>query len=97
MARIPSGVAGGLTEHERRSLTCRRRGRLSEQTVAEVARTGTPAEIAAAGRVLLSGGRPVEQVARQWGVAVDTARPWARTTATAQPLDQVADEAGGAA
>jgi WhiB family redox-sensing transcriptional regulator len=78
LARIPYGIAGGLTEHERRGLGRPRHGELSEQQVAEVTRTGTAMEVAAAGRVLLGRGRPVDQVARQCGVAVDTARRWAR-------------------
>ena len=82
LVRLPYGIAGGLTEHERRRLAQRPgRSRRADGGVAveEVARVGTRAEVAAAGRVLLGRGRPAREVARRCGVTERTAQRWAAT------------------
>ncbi len=83
LARIPDGIAGGLTAEERRAL---RRPRVS--TVRS--RTKPPCgDREAAGRVLLTSGQPVREVARRCGVSERTAARWAArlralTTSTAE-------------
>ncbi|MCO1659213.1 WhiB family transcriptional regulator [Pseudonocardia sp. S2-4] len=81
LVRLPYGIAGGLTEHERRRLA-HRRGRpqrvpVSEVDAEEIVRVGTGAEVAAAGRTLLAGGRAPREVARRCEVSVRTAQRWA--------------------
>jgi hypothetical protein len=94
LARIPYGIAGGLTESERRRL---RIHNTSLRPTAE--RDGLPAEAAealadgpgrgwtgrqrsAVGRVLLAAGCPTPQVARACGVSERTVERWAATTRT---------------
>lgn len=77
LIRIPYGIAGGLTPEERRG----RASHVAHEPTAVVeaglragARRG---EREAAGRVLLTAGRPVREVARQCGVGERTAARWA--------------------
>jgi hypothetical protein len=78
LARLPYGVAGGLTEDERRQLAHGgRRSRRAVAPVEEVARVGTRGEVAAAGRALLGGGWPAREVAHRCGVSERTAQRWA--------------------
>jgi hypothetical protein len=95
LARIPYGIAGGLTEHERRRL------RQTDHAPTAQARTGsdtaaageagevwvdgprpgwTTAQRAGTGRALLAAGRPARQVARACGVSTRTAERWAATS-----------------
>lgn len=84
LARIPYGIAGGLTEHERGRLR-RRTGTPGCGVVAavdEVLTDGPPPgmtrrERAGVGRVLLAAGRSVRQVAGDCGVCPRTVQRWA--------------------
>jgi hypothetical protein len=92
LARIPYGIAGGLTENERRRLRTHdiRTRPVPEQDglpaeAAEVLADGpsrgwTSRQRAAIGRVLLAAGCPTPQVARACGVSDRTAHRWAATT-----------------
>ena len=72
LARIPEGVAAGLTPAERRRLT---RGRTARRVVsAELARGR--AEVAAAGSVLIAAGRSTQAVAEECGVSERTVYRW---------------------
>lgn len=88
LARIPYGIAGGLTEHERRTLrrgtTCRHPTRSAQ--LETVLRDGLPRgltarsagqERARVGRALLAAGRTARQVARACGVSTRTVQRWA--------------------
>ena len=99
LARIPYGIAGGLTEHERRRL---RTGRLGERdglsAQAREVLTDGPArgmgrrERAGVGRELLADGRAPRQVASACRVSERTAERWASTTRTNN--DRASDDAG---
>jgi hypothetical protein len=94
LARIPYGIAGGLTENERRRLrTHNGRGRAlagRDELPAEAAealadgpgRGWTARQRAAVGRVLLAAGCPTPQVARACGVSERTVERWAAATCT---------------
>jgi hypothetical protein len=77
VARIPFGIAGGLTAEERRGLRRRPSAGAPDEAVEELARVGTRAEVAAAGRVLLGRGRSAREVAWRCGVSERTALRWA--------------------
>lgn len=94
LARIPYGIAGGLTEHERRLL---RRG--DTHRTAEVRATGEDVlrrdglrsgltalsiaqQRARVGRRLLVNGRDAAQVAQMCGVSTRTVQRWATSTTT---------------
>lgn len=84
LARIPYGIAGGLTEHERRELprdqrtrTVRRYGDGQEIRSVGLCDGWTRAQRADLGRTLLAGGRPIELVARTCGVSTRTVERWA--------------------
>ena len=75
LARIPDGIAGGLTSAERRRVV-RQRGRRAA-TGEELAQTArTRAQLAAAGSVLLAAGQSREVVARVCGVSERTVYRW---------------------
>lgn len=102
LARIPEGIAGGMTPEERRALRVSRlspagieRATSSELDVLELGlRHGAARlQVRAAGRVLLAAGRPVREVAARCGVTARTAERWARTT---PPSTGTTDVAGGA-
>ena len=81
LARIPYGIAGGLTEHERGRLR-RRTGATVRSAVDEVLVVGLPPGLsrqdrAGVGRVLLAAGRSIRQVARDCGVCPRTVQRWA--------------------
>jgi hypothetical protein len=73
VAQLPHGVAGGLTENERRLL---RAGATNSQTV-DAPVNATTSERAAAGRAALRRGQTPVEVARQLGVSERTAQRWA--------------------
>jgi hypothetical protein len=87
LARIPYGIAGGLTEHERRQL---RRGNPSTAATArmdQVLTDGPPPGMTArersgVGRMLLAAGRSTQQVAGDCGVCTRTVERWATTGPT---------------
>jgi hypothetical protein len=82
LARIPYGIAGGLTAEERRGRGRRRNEAGPAAVLEEGLRPGAdPAQVAAAGRVLLAAGRPVREVALRCGVTERTVTRWSpRTT-----------------
>lgn len=75
LARVPDGIAGGLTPAERRQLT---RGRAPRRiNVEELVRVARGrAEVAAAGSMLLAAGRSRQVVARACGVSERTVYRW---------------------
>ncbi len=87
LARIPYGVAGGLTEHERRELHAQRTRAAATSTRRygdgqEIRSVGlcdgwTRSQRADLGRALLAAGRRVELVARTCGVSTRTVERWA--------------------
>lgn len=77
LARIPYGIAGGLTPEERRGRRRRVAAASTSALAAGLRRGATRAEIEAAGRVLLIAGRPVREVAQRCGVSERTAVRWA--------------------
>jgi hypothetical protein len=84
MGHLAEGIAGGLTPEERRRY---RNGRASQRLAATahsaailelgLRRGAGRDEVAAAGRVLLTAGRPVREVALRCGVTERTASRWA--------------------
>ena len=86
LARIPYGIAGGLTSHERDQL---RRGatRTARPAVLDEVVDGppsgmTPQERAGVGRLLLAAGRSTRQVATDCRVTARTVERWATTRPT---------------
>lgn len=98
----PDGIAGGMTEHERRAELARRR---AGRRTARLPRPRTPrrpvggsrAEVAAAGRAALAAGLPVGEVAAQFLVTPRTAERWATAihTATSTTVTSSPDVAEG--
>lgn len=88
MARIPDGIAGGLTADERHQARITGRpGRPGRTSDAAVLATGLQSgarasEVRAAGWVLLAAGRPAREVAARCGVTLRTAERWATTSTT---------------
>jgi hypothetical protein len=91
-ARIPYGIAGGLTEHERRTLrrsdthrTAELRAKSEDVLRRNGPRPGLTAmsiaqQRARIGRRLLATGRDASQVARACGVSTRTVQRWATST-----------------
>lgn len=84
-ARLPYGIAGGLTPAERRQGG---RGR-SRRRMPQVPVDGRRSEVAVAGRAALQAGRHPVEVAREFGVSERTVCRWAASnraeTSTATP------------
>jgi len=80
LARIPDGIAGGLTAAERRRLV-RGRRQVSGEDLVRAARTR--AQVAAAGLVLLASGRSRQAVAEVCGVSERTVYRWQAARAAA--------------
>jgi len=83
LSHQPDGIAGGMTEHERRHELARRRGRGRGRLprpprVPQRPIGGTRDEVAAAGRAALAEGVPVREVAGEFLVSARTAGRWAR-------------------
>ena len=105
LARIPYGIAGGLTEHERRRLRTRgaeggqEPGGLSAQAREVLAdgpdRGMSGRERARIGRELLVAGRTPSQVASACRVSQRTAERWATSTANSSTDDRAHQGAGG--
>lgn len=77
-ARIPYGIAGGLTPEERRVPRPRRDEIEPVAALDDGLRTdATRSQIQAAGRVLLAAGRSQQEVARRCGVSARTVARWA--------------------
>jgi hypothetical protein len=88
LLRIPHGIAGGMTEHERRQLrrdhTTRTAGTGAATVVDEVLADGPPPgmtarERAGVGRTLLAAGRSTRHVAGAFGVCTRTVERQAST------------------
>ncbi|WP_425566800.1 WhiB family transcriptional regulator [Pseudonocardia petroleophila] len=79
LTRLPDGIAGGMTEHERRQERTRRRGARRRRPAAERPAGGTRAEVTRAGRAALAAGMDVHEVAGTFLVSLRTAQRWART------------------
>jgi hypothetical protein len=105
LARIPYGIAGGLTEHERRRLRTRgadsgqEPGGLSAQA-REVLSDGPDRGMsgrkrARIGRELLVAGRTPSQVASACRVSQRAAERWATSTANGSTDDRAHQRAGG--
>ena len=87
LSALPDGIAGGMTEHERRAEQARRRdgrrhARLPRPQVPRRPVNATRAELAAAGQAALAAGASVQDVAGEFQVSPRTADRWARTVAT---------------
>ena len=103
-SRIPYGIAGGLTEHERRRLRTRgadggqEPGGLSAQAREVLAdgpdRGMSGRERARVGRELLVAGRTPRQVASACRVSQRTAERWATSTAGSSTDDRAHQGAG---
>lgn len=78
----PDGIAGGMTEHERRHELVRRRGRrrgrLPRPRIPQRPVNATRAEVAEAGRAAIAAGMSVPEVAGEFLVSARTAGRWAR-------------------
>ena len=81
---LPHGIAGGMTEDERRTTRLARRARIREVAVARHAPTGTRRPLDArrspvieAGQSALAQGVPRDQVATEFGVTRRTVDRWA--------------------
>lgn len=85
LAHQPDGIAGGMTEHERRAEN-RRRRRHTVSAPRPVplnrARCGSASEVAEAGRAALAAGAAPRDVADELGVSERTALRWARAIRT---------------
>lgn len=95
---LPYGVAGGMTEQQRRDERSRRQGRRRLCRVPERPAGGTASEVAAAGRAAIRAGTTPRAVAREFGVSERTAARWtaqvraARTTSTSTHAQRCGDE-----
>ncbi|WP_372453797.1 WhiB family transcriptional regulator [Pseudonocardia oceani] len=82
MTGLSDGVAGGMTEHERRTEQARRRprrpGRLPRPRTPKRPPGASRAEVAAAGRAALAAGMPAPEVAGEFLVSLRTAERWAQ-------------------
>jgi hypothetical protein len=106
LAHQPDGIAGGMTENERRAEQARRRDgrrntRLPRPRPPRRPVGGSRAEVATAGRAALAAGLSVGEVAAQFLVTPRTAERWAAaihtptsTTTTSGP-DVAEGSAGG--
>lgn len=97
LAALPFGVAGGLTEDERRQY----RARTGQAPLAAPA-AGPPVgasrpEAAAAGQAALRAGRPTREVAQQCGVTERTAERWAAQLRDETDQDMGSDGGAGSA
>jgi Transcription factor WhiB/Homeodomain-like domain len=82
LARIPVGIAGGLTAHERRGLHRGPVGASVDAVVVESEPGADRARVAEAGRRLLAAGVPARAVAARCGVSERTVTRWAARTRT---------------
>ena len=98
LAVLPDGIAGGMTEHERRREQGRRRWqRPSARRMPQRPAGGTRAEIAAAGQAAIEAGLSVREVAGEFLVSPRTAGRWARAVHTSATTTNSADVAEGSA
>lgn len=87
LSRIPYGIAGGLTEEERRTERLPRQAVDAVAKLKEEVRVGSRARVAAAGRELLAAGHLAADVAQLCGVSERTVNRWtARARSSAEPV-----------
>jgi hypothetical protein len=79
LAGMAYGIAGGLTAEERRGLGAGR----TVSVLAGPPVAGTLRETARAGRAAIRAGRPMAEVAREFGVSTRTVQRWAAQVAGA--------------
>jgi WhiB family redox-sensing transcriptional regulator len=72
---LSHGIAGGLTEDERRGERQQRRGRTRRRAVRPVC--GSPSEVTSAGRAAVREGMSAREAAHEFGVSERTAQRWA--------------------
>ncbi|MBN9100518.1 MAG: WhiB family transcriptional regulator [Pseudonocardia sp.] len=83
LSGLPDGIAGGMTEHERRAEQARRRGgrsrggRLPRPRPPRRPAAGNRREVAAAGRAAIASGMSVDEAAGEFRVSLRTAARWA--------------------
>lgn len=77
LQQLADGIAGGMTEDERRAERARRRDAGRRERLAARPAGGTPREIAAAGRAAIAAGLSPREVAGVFGVSPRTADRWA--------------------
>jgi hypothetical protein len=83
LSALPEGIAGGMTEHERRSERARlRTPRRPRPLVARRPAGGSREEVAAAGRAAIAAGLSVREAAGVFLVSERTAGRWAREVRT---------------
>jgi len=83
LSALPDGIAGGMTEHERREERARRRGAgHRSQAVATRPAGATRREVAAAGRAANAAGLSAREVAGEFLVSPRTAARWAQAVHT---------------
>ncbi len=98
LAVLPDGIAGGMTEHERRREQGRRRGeRRRARRAPKRPVGGASAEIATAGQAAIEAGLSVREVAGEFLVSPRTAGRWARAVHTSTTTTTSADMAEGSA
>ncbi len=96
LAVLPDGIAGGMTEHERRREQARRRWqRPSARRMPQRPVGGTRAEITAAGQAAIEAGLPVREVAGEFLVSPRTAGRWARAVHATTTTSTAEGSAGG--
>ncbi|MHA6629141.1 WhiB family transcriptional regulator [Pseudonocardia sichuanensis] len=83
LSALPEGIAGGMTEHERRVLKAERRGaRRRDRRMPQRPAGGTRGEVAAAGRAAIAAGLSPREAAAEFLVSERTAARWARAVHT---------------
>lgn len=82
LSALSDGIAGGMTEHERRVERTRRRGTRRRRVMAQRPAGGSREEVAAAGRAAIAAGLPVREPAGVFLVSERTAGRWARDVRT---------------
>lgn len=87
LSALTDGIAGAMTEHERRAEQARRRenrrtSRLPRPRVPSRPVNASRAELAAAGQAALAAGASVHEVAGEFHVSPRTADRWARAVAS---------------
>jgi hypothetical protein len=86
LSSLPDGIAGGMTEHERRAERARRRdgrGRLPRPRPPRRPAGASRREVAAAGRAAIAAGMSVHEAAGEFLVSTRTAGRWANAAQTA--------------
>ena len=95
----PDGIAGGMTEHERRHELARRRvrrrGRLPRPRPTQRPVNATRVEVTEAGRAAIAAGMSVRAAAGEFLVSARTAGRWARAVRSTRSAQVGEGSAGG--